>query len=102
LRRASHSAHKRGIIIRRDLKPANIVVTTDGTVKIRDFGLAKLEFDQKITQTLAGTTMGTVAYLSPEQVDELQVGSRTDWWPLGGAARIAGKRMLSSGSRLSS
>jgi len=73
-------AHEHGVV-HRDLKPANLIITKEGVVKIVDFGLATLAGATKLTKT--GTTMGTPAYMSPEQVKGVVVDHRSDLWSLG-------------------
>ena len=77
--RALQYAHRRGVI-HRDIKPANIMVTLEGEVKVVDFGIARLA-DASKTQT--GTLLGTLAYLSPQQIRGKGGNALSDIWSLG-------------------
>jgi eukaryotic-like serine/threonine-protein kinase len=73
-------AHRNGII-HRDIKSENMMLTAEGKVKITDFGLAKLRGGVQLTR--AGTTLGTAAYMSPEQIRGEEVDNRSDLFSLG-------------------
>jgi eukaryotic-like serine/threonine-protein kinase len=99
-------AHAAGII-HRDLKPSNIMITADRTVKVLDFGLAKLmEGDRPseavATPTLEGTVLGTAAYMSPEQAEGKPVDARSDIFSFGAVLyeMLTGKRAFSGDNRM--
>jgi hypothetical protein len=103
------AAHDKGIV-HRDLKPDNIFLTSDGRIKILDFGLAKLTLSEGdfasadsptlASQTHAGVVLGTVAFMSPEQVHGKAADARADLFSLGAILyeMVSGKRAFSGES----
>lgn len=78
--RGLQAAHKKNII-HRDIKSSNIMIAEDGQAKIMDFGLAKIA--DKSLVTVEGTTLGTLAYMSPEQAQGYPADNRSDIWSFG-------------------
>jgi eukaryotic-like serine/threonine-protein kinase len=73
-------AHAHGVI-HRDIKPANIMLTNGGQIKLMDFGIARVQADRHLTQT--GSTVGSLAYMSPEQIKGDDPDGRSDLYSLG-------------------
>jgi len=92
-------AHQRGVV-HRDIKPANMMLTPSGVVKLMDFGIAKASTDQKLTMT--GTTMGSLYYMSPEQIQgAATVDGRSDLYSVGVSLYelVTGKRPFDGDSQ---
>ena len=92
-------AHSRGVV-HRDIKPANMMLTPGGVVKLMDFGIAKAATDQKLTMT--GTTVGSLYYMSPEQIQGMTaLDARSDLYSLGVSfyELVTGKRPFDGDSQ---
>src|SRR5580658_5898846 len=92
-------AHQHGVI-HRDIKPANMMLTPGGVVKLMDFGIAKAATDQRLTMT--GTTMGSLYYMSPEQIQGASnIDSRADLYSVGVSLYelVTGKRPFDGDSQ---
>ena len=73
-------AHQRGVV-HRDIKPSNMIRTPSGVVKLLDFGIARLAMDRKLTAT--GGVLGSIHYMSPEQIQAVEVDARSDIYAVG-------------------
>jgi len=76
------SAHEAGFV-HRDIKPENVLITDNGHIKVTDFGLARVISDTPVSDSTGAILLGTMAYLSPEQVQQLAVDQRSDVYSCG-------------------
>jgi hypothetical protein len=99
LARGVAAAHAQGVV-HRDLKPGNLIVTADGTLKILDFGLAKVAGDRELDATEPGTLLGTAGYLSPEQARGELADARSDLFAIGAILHelLTGRRAFQGAS----
>jgi serine/threonine protein kinase len=93
------AAHAQGII-HRDIKPDNLFVLPNGSIKVLDFGIAQLRADEKALKTKTGTTLGTVAYMPSEQLKGLDIDARADVYGVGATMfrMLTGKTPHDAGS----
>jgi serine/threonine-protein kinase len=93
-------AHEQGVV-HRDIKPANIMCTKDGVIKLMDFGIARMKADNKLTET--GKTVGSLHYMSPEQIRGTEPDPRSDIYSFGITLyeMITGKRPFDGPSNYS-
>ena len=97
---AMQYAHRKGVI-HRDIKPANLMVTSEGAIKVTDFGIARVLGESRRTRT--GHIIGTIAYMAPEQIRGQDIDVRTDLYALGAVLfeLLTGRQLFVTGDDFS-